>query len=87
MPTQAEIDTRRRARERYWNEHDRDSHACEDCGDAEIPLEVHHVDGDPFNNDLENLDGLCHACHRARHRRENVEARLESMREHPVISD
>lgn len=41
---------------------------CEECGRAHwnknlIPLEVHHVDGDPTNNVLTNLKVLCCNCH------------------------
>lgn len=41
---------------------------CEVCNKAEwlgqeIPLELHHVDGDRFNNSLENLQVLCPNCH------------------------
>ena len=41
---------------------------CENCGLSEwcgqpIPLELHHKDGDHYNNDLENLQLLCANCH------------------------
>lgn len=41
---------------------------CEQCGetkwlDVPIPLEVHHVDGDPLNNEIDNLKLLCPNCH------------------------
>ena len=41
---------------------------CECCGITEwlgnpIKLEVHHIDGDIFNNELENLELLCPNCH------------------------
>lgn len=41
---------------------------CEGCGGTEwmgerIPLELHHVDGDRKNNNLENLKVLCCNCH------------------------
>lgn len=41
---------------------------CELCGLAEwqgvkIPLELHHKDGDHFNNEIENLQILCPNCH------------------------
>lgn len=44
------------------------SHRCEDCGRAEwngqpIPLELDHVDGDRYNNLLQNLRLLCPNCH------------------------
>lgn len=41
---------------------------CECCGLKEwnnqpIPLEIHHIDGDHLNNNLENLQVLCCNCH------------------------
>jgi len=41
---------------------------CERCNNTHwlgnlIPLEVHHIDGDTFNNELENLQILCPNCH------------------------
>lgn len=41
---------------------------CEKCGsekwlDSPIPLELHHQDGDHFNNSLDNLVLLCPNCH------------------------
>ena len=41
---------------------------CEECENDEwmgspIPLELHHIDGDRFNNQLENLQILCRNCH------------------------
>ena len=41
---------------------------CEICGLTEwnglpIPLELHHIDGDHYNNSLENLQILCPNCH------------------------
>lgn len=43
-------------------------HCCENCKNThwnqlEIPLEVHHNDGDRTNNSLENLVLLCCNCH------------------------
>ena len=43
-------------------------HRCEQCGETKwlgdsIPLEVHHVDGDPLNNEMDNLKLLCPNCH------------------------
>lgn len=43
-------------------------HKCECCGleswlNKPIPLEVHHIDGDRLNNELENLQLLCPNCH------------------------
>ena len=43
-------------------------HKCECCGlttwlDKPIPLELHHKDGDRYNNVLENFELLCPNCH------------------------
>lgn len=43
-------------------------HKCEKCGLNEwfgikIPIELHHIDGDRFNNKLNNLQILCPNCH------------------------
>ncbi len=41
---------------------------CERCGETkwlnnEIPLELHHIDGNRYNNVLENFELLCPNCH------------------------
>ena len=41
---------------------------CENCGltewlNTKIPLELHHIDGNSFNNKLDNLLLLCPNCH------------------------
>lgn len=41
---------------------------CEECGRTQwlgkpIPLEVHHIDGNPLNNSQDNLQLLCCNCH------------------------
>lgn len=43
-------------------------YCCECCGldtwmDAPIPLELHHKDGNHYNNTLENFQLLCPNCH------------------------
>jgi Zn finger protein HypA/HybF involved in hydrogenase expression len=43
-------------------------HKCESCDSEEwmgvkIPIELHHIDGNRFNNKLENLQILCPNCH------------------------
>jgi hypothetical protein len=63
-------DNRRIARRVYWSEHDRDMYECPDCGRRESELrkafEVHHIDGNPKNNQLDNLVALCQLCHNIR---------------------
>ncbi len=46
---------------------------CEACG-SKTETVVHHVDGNPMNNDLDNLQTLCSACHSFWH---NVLRRLK----------
>ena len=36
---------------------------CRNSKNAESVLQVHHIDGNPQNNDLENLIPLCASCH------------------------
>jgi hypothetical protein len=38
---------------------------CETPGCGRIAQQVHHVDGDPGNNAMTNLLGVCVPCHRA----------------------
>jgi len=43
-------------------------HKCESCGGEEwmgkpIPIELDHIDGNRYNNDLSNLRILCPNCH------------------------
>lgn len=43
-------------------------HKCERCGlsewqDTQIPLQLHHIDGNSWNNELDNLQLLCPNCH------------------------
>jgi len=37
--------------------------ACQDCGRADLELEVHHRDGNWRNNSAANLAALCPVCH------------------------
>lgn len=50
------LQARRRARRR------KPLALCEECSIAPA-LDVHHRDGDPFNNTPDNLMGLCRRCH------------------------
>jgi 5-methylcytosine-specific restriction endonuclease McrA len=45
---------------------ERDGFRCVEC-DAPYPLEVDHIDGDPTNDKLTNLQTLCTDCHRRKH--------------------
>jgi 5-methylcytosine-specific restriction endonuclease McrA len=38
---------------------------CADCGRSDVPLEVHHVNGDPLDNRIQNTIPLCRDCHRS----------------------
>ena len=40
---------------------------CESCGSTK-KTEVHHVSGDWRDNRIENLERLCSACHKRRHK-------------------
>jgi hypothetical protein len=35
---------------------------CESCK-SDYKITIHHIDGNPFNNDIENLRVLCWQCH------------------------
>lgn len=49
---------------------------CARCSVAGGRLEVHHRDGDPYNNSTENLEALCLPCHRRLHPPRNHQNRL-----------
>lgn len=40
---------------------------CEQCGTTDTRFEVHHCDGDPHNNNHNNLLNLCSKCHQTHH--------------------
>ena len=40
---------------------------CEDCGSPDPPINIHRIDGNPYNNDSQNLLVLCRNCHQDRH--------------------
>ena len=42
---------------------------CENCGTRRGRLDVHHLDGNPLNNDLANLKVLCRSCHLRQHKK------------------
>jgi len=61
---------RKEARRLFWSDHSRRSYECPDCGrglsQLRTTFEVHHKDGDYYNNDKENLIALCRPCHNLR---------------------
>jgi 5-methylcytosine-specific restriction endonuclease McrA len=36
---------------------------CADCGRSDVPLELHHVNGNPIDNRIANTIPLCRDCH------------------------
>ena len=46
---------------------------CERCGRS-VPIERHHKDGDPVNNERQNIAMLCRRCHM------EVDGRMEKLR-------
>lgn len=69
----AKSKSRQKARSLYWGKHNKQSYECPDCGRHSDQLrtgfEVHHIDGNPKNNSLDNLVGLCRPCHNIRERK------------------
>jgi hypothetical protein len=39
---------------------------CEVCG-SDLQITIHHKDGNPFNNEIKNLQVLCWSCHLLSH--------------------
>jgi len=62
--------SRSMVRDVFWQDRDREGYECTDCGrgagEVSGSFEVHHKDGNPYNNNPENLVGLCKACHALR---------------------
>jgi 5-methylcytosine-specific restriction endonuclease McrA len=42
--------------------------SCDVCG-VGTRLQIHHIDNDPSNNSLENIQTLCISCHTSHHHR------------------
>jgi len=74
------IKTRQTARSQFWDAHDRESYTCPGC-ESGGPFEVHHRDGDPFNNHPLNLIAICHRCHVAEHRRRSTVTRVQGWKD------
>lgn len=68
--SESEQPRRSQARDVYWSDNDRANYICPDCGRSAAQIrgefEVHHKDGNPHNNESENLVGLCSFCHNLR---------------------
>lgn len=45
---------------------------CQLCHKKDCLLDVHHKDGNPFNNVISNLAIVCRGCHRKIHRQQIV---------------
>lgn len=53
----------------YWNilrESGKNLCVCECCGNDDH-ITIHHLDGNPNNNQIENLQVLCWDCHQIKH--------------------
>ena len=77
--------TRQRARRRYWDGRNKHQYECPDCGrrlsQLRTGFEVHHKDGDPDNNDPDNLVALCRACHNLREQKKPSLNEIELLRD------
>ncbi len=62
-----------RLKDRLYIEAD---NACAACGARSLKaLTIHHIDGDPSNNEYENQIVLCHNCHTIHHERKGINKR------------
>ena len=64
------MDYRKVHREKFWREHNKTEYTCPECGRGfgEVSeFQVHHIDGDVQNGDMDNLVGLCKQCHHDQH--------------------
>ena len=62
---------------------------CEECKISEwhnqpAPLELHHVDHDPKNNELSNLKILCSNCHSLKHKKNKLNVKKISIKKQKV---
>jgi len=77
--------SRKLARQRYWDEHDKETYECPDCGRGRGEIvgefQVHHKSRNPHDNRLEQLVGLCGYCHRLREGKKPSLKRLRGLRD------
>lgn len=59
---------------------ERDKYMCQRCGKAQgdRALDVHHIDENRENNDVENLITFCHSCHMITHIEKQENAKSKS---------
>lgn len=83
--------SRKIARQSYWEDHDRATYECPDCGRTEDELrhgfEVHHKNGEPMDNRPENRVALCRPCHNLREGKKPSKRDIEQMRDSLKSSD
>lgn len=76
--------SRKIARQRFWEEHDRKEYNCPDCGRSEDELgrrfEVHHKNGEPMDNRPENHIALCRLCHNLREGKKPSKKQIKKLR-------
>jgi len=49
------------------------------CCEADSSLDIHHVDGNPTNDELDNLVVLCKSCHRKVHSKQRENATMSML--------
>ena len=68
--TQGKRKTRRPSASKYRRvlcDAGRNLELCEDCKRRPIQTDIHHIDGNPWNNKPKNLKVLCRSCHEKIH--------------------
>lgn len=82
--------SRKIARESYWEEHNRATYQCPDCGRTEDEVqgrfEVHHKNGEPMDNRPENQVGLCRLCHNLREGKKPSIEQIRHLRENQATA-
>ena len=61
-----------------WN---RENNICERCGEDKKRIEVHHKDGNPYNNEISNLEVLCIQCHNDEHKKRRAKGNYRLTKE------
>lgn len=61
----------------HWRARKHRASSCSLCG-SQTDLHVHHIDRNPANNNLANLQTLCASCHLKLHWQEDCAKRLAS---------